>query len=80
VEIETPIKIKTKAMKQKTFYILAIICCMSLFSSAKQSGKNCDDKICCKQNKLKVAKQVQAKPAVKTGFDLSPLQVFVFGM
>lgn len=60
-------------MKQKTFYFLSIICCMSLLSSAKQTGKKCDH--LCKNNAAKCPKQVQARE--RYGYDLSPLTFFI---
>jgi len=61
-------------MKPKTFYILMIVCGLSLFSSAKQSGKYCDNKTCCNYNKQKCSKQ-----AKQADFELRPLQL-VFGI
>jgi hypothetical protein len=62
-------------MKQKTFYILAIVCCMSLFSSAKQIGKKCDH--LCKYDQSKCPKQVLKETKEKAGYDLSPLTFFI---
>jgi hypothetical protein len=62
-------------MKQKTFYFLAIICCMSLLSSAKQSGKKCDH--ICRFNQAKCAKQAQNAARERYSYDLSPLTFFI---
>jgi hypothetical protein len=47
-------------MKPKPFYIIALICCMSMFSAAKQSGK-IESKPCCKLRVIKDAGQAPAK-------------------
>jgi len=69
-------------MKQKTIYILVIVCCLSLFSSAKQAGKKeCPQKGCCQFSKQKLAeKEAQAKEKAKKSYDLSPLQLFMFSI
>jgi hypothetical protein len=62
-------------MKQKAFYIIAAICCLSLFSAAKQSGKKCDGicrslpSQCPKQNPLKVKEH--------SDYTISPLSFFI---
>jgi hypothetical protein len=63
-------------MKQKTFYMLAIICCMSFFSDAKQS---------CRQNDIPVYKSVNKKNCIKkdqpaTGYDISPMRFLIFSI
>jgi hypothetical protein len=35
-------------MKKKTFYVIALIFSISLFSSAKKIKGNCENEICCK--------------------------------
>jgi len=64
-------------MKPKTFYILMIVCSMSLFSSAKQTGKYCDKKTCCEYNKQQSMKQ--GKVAQQTDLDMPPLRL-MFGI
>ena len=60
--------------------MFALICCMSIFSSAKQSGNNCDKKSHCMPNKQNCTKQSRPESGARMGFDLSPLQLFVFGI
>jgi hypothetical protein len=67
-------------MKRKVIYLVALICCMSFFSSAKQNGKNCEKKHCCLLQKQNAAKQSGVTIPGSTGFDLSPLQLFVFSI
>ncbi|MEI9807061.1 MAG: hypothetical protein WDO16_03800 [Bacteroidota bacterium] len=68
-------------MKQKTIYIILIVCCLSLFSSAKQMGKEeCVKKSCCKINELKAARERDAKKQAEKTYDLSPLQLFMFNI
>jgi hypothetical protein len=66
-------------MKPKTFYLLMIICSMSLLSSAKQSGKDCD-KTCSGFSKQKCPKQAQPKAAKEADYDLPPLQLLMYGI
>jgi hypothetical protein len=63
-------------MKQKIFCMLAIICCMSFFSAAKQNGKKCDNSLPRPANSRKYIKET----GWETGFDLSPLRFFVLTM
>jgi hypothetical protein len=67
-------------MKQKTIYIIMIVCCLSLYSSAKQAGKGeCPN--ACKLIRQKLAeKEAQAKEEAKKSYDLSPLQLFMFSI
>ena len=65
-------------MKRKTFYILALICCMSFMSSAKQSGKKCDG--ICKNAQSKCPAQAVQKAKAKTGYDFSPLTSFIINL
>jgi len=64
-------------MKQKTFYILAVICCLSFISSAKQGGKQCDG-IC--KNVQKCPTQTLQKAKEKRGYDFSPLTSFIISL
>jgi len=59
-------------MKLKTVYILALICCASLISSAKQ--KACNGSCCKMQEQLNKSRLIKASRA---GYDLSPLNHFV---
>jgi hypothetical protein len=65
-------------MKQKIFYILMLICCMSLFSSAKQSGKVCTKKTIYSSGTPGITKQVEPKAENETEFDLPPLRLLKF--
>ncbi len=67
-------------MKPKTFYILMIICSVSLLSSAKQTGSKCDKQKCCKLNVQNADKKLLPKGAEKTGFDHSPLSLCLFSI
>ncbi|HTE32738.1 MAG TPA: hypothetical protein VK666_20295 [Chryseolinea sp.] len=61
-------------MKPKPFYIIALICCMSIFSSAKQSGKISSKS--CKESAVKGMKETNAKAegAEADVVSLSPLK------
>ena len=63
-------------MKQKTFYLLAIICCMSFFSAAKQVDSNCNRHL--PKNSIKVKSIKQTKQAV--GYDVSPMRFLIFAI
>jgi hypothetical protein len=64
-------------MKKKTLYILTVICCMSLLSSAKQqSGKPCPS--ICKTTCAK--KQIRPQVEEKSEYDLSHLSLFLFNL
>jgi hypothetical protein len=63
-------------MKQKAFYIIAAICCLSLFSAAKQSGKKCDG-ICCKSLPSPCPKQNSSKAKEHSDYTISPLSFFI---
>lgn len=63
-------------MKLKIFYLLLLICGISMISSAKQ--KACKAGSCCRSQKEEFAPQI--KSAGKNGFDLSPLRHFVFNI
>jgi hypothetical protein len=66
-------------MKQKTIYIIVVVCCLSLFSSAKQAGTRECPKTC--QIKQKLAEEeARAKEEAKKSYDLSPLQLFMFSI
>ena len=67
-------------MKLKTLYILILICSMSFFSSAKQSGKNCDNRTCCNMSKPVTTKLARSKMAKEADFDLPPLQLLMFDL
>ncbi|MBC7948856.1 MAG: hypothetical protein H7Y42_13285 [Chitinophagaceae bacterium] len=59
-------------MKQKTCYILLVVCCMSLFSAAKQSGRKCD----CRSSSS-VPKTKTVPSATGSGYDLSPISFII---
>jgi hypothetical protein len=65
-------------MKQKILYILAIviISCMSLFSSAKQKGSDCDSR--CPLSKSGSAKNIPSQKTQESGYELLPLSLFMF--
>lgn len=66
-------------MKRKTFYLLVLVCFLSVFSSAKQTGYSCKKIGWIMEGS---ASQQPVKPEQKSGmgFDLSPLQLFVFNL
>ena len=66
-------------MKPKTFYILAIVCSLSLLSSAKQSGQYCDKKTCCGYGKPKCPKQAAPTRSAQADYNLPTLRL-VFGI
>jgi hypothetical protein len=67
-------------MKPKTIYLIMIICSMSLLSSAKKSGQDCDKKTLSGFNKQKCTKQAQPKSAREADYDLPPLQLLMYGI
>jgi P pilus assembly chaperone PapD len=67
-------------MKQKIFYIVVIVCCLSLFSSAKQAGKVCVKNTNCQLSKKKMENAVQDKNKGQAEFDLSPLRLFLLSI
>ena len=46
-------------MKKKTFYLLALIFSISLFSSAKKLKGNCGNEICCELMKSKATNKAE---------------------
>jgi hypothetical protein len=62
-------------MKRKTFYIIMVICCLSLFSSAKQVCKGSDINV--SASKKEVMKQSE-KSRQLPAYDLSPIKLFLF--
>ncbi|HYM95276.1 MAG TPA: hypothetical protein VET23_14145 [Chitinophagaceae bacterium] len=69
-------------MKQKIFYLLALICCINIFSSANETRKACNSEFYCPLSLpvIKSSKKVNPVNAGGLGFDLSPLQLFVFNI
>ncbi|HWC55288.1 MAG TPA: hypothetical protein VG676_17010 [Chitinophagaceae bacterium] len=67
-------------MKRKTFYLLVVICCLSVISSAKQANYNCCKKIGCIINESALQQPVKAGQKSGTDYALSPLQLFVFNL
>jgi len=63
-------------MKQKIFYMLAIICCMSFFSAAKQNDSNCN--LHSPKNAVKAKSIKQAKQNI--GYDVSPMRFLIFAI
>lgn len=61
-------------MKQKIIYMLAIVCCMSFFSAAKQNDSKCNLRCCKTAIKTKPVNQAEQE----TGFNFSPLRLFIF--
>lgn len=72
--------IKPFAMKRKIFYLLALICCMSAISSARQTGRVYNKNTCCTAKTRQPAKMETGKNAGIAGFDLSPLQFFILSI
>ena len=62
-------------MKQKVFYIILVICCLSTFSSAKQTGKECQMNTCCK-----LKKQDTPKEKGNTDYNFYPLNLCMFSI
>jgi hypothetical protein len=60
-------------MKQKIFYMLAIVCCMSFFSAAKQNDSKCNLHCC----KTAVKAKSLNDAGQETGFNLSPLRLLI---
>ena len=68
-------------MKQKTIYIILVVCCLSLFSSAKQLGKNCVKNGGCKYSKQKAAvKEATLREQAQDAYDISPLHHFLLSI
>jgi hypothetical protein len=70
---------QSTAMKLKIFYILLIICCMSLFSSARPNDTEADRKCCCRISKTVCIKTSPLK-TVKADVDLPPLRLLMFDL
>ena len=67
-------------MKPKTFYILLLICSLSLFSSAKQAGSKCDKQNCCKFYEQKSGTKLSMKAPEKPSYGHSPLSLCLFSI
>lgn len=67
-------------MKRKTFYLLVVICCLSVISSAKQANDKCCQKMGCILEGSALQQPVKTEQKSGTSFDLSPLQFFVFNL
>ena len=65
-------------MKPKTFYLLLIVCTISLFTAARQVEKKCDKQKCCKQAELRATGKLLQTGAEKAGSDHSPLNLCLF--
>jgi len=57
-------------MKKKTFYVIALIFSISLFSSAKKLKGNCENEICCEQ--------MRSKATTETELNFPSLGLFLF--
>jgi hypothetical protein len=65
-------------MKKRVIYLVVFIFCLSYFSLAKQSGKNCDgDTGRPAVRVVEKQKQAAAKPK---GFDPLPFRIFIFSI
>jgi len=65
-------------MKRKIFYMLILLCSLGIITSAKQSKNNCCRNINCVMSGSANPKPVKSEPKESMGFELSPLQFFVF--
>jgi hypothetical protein len=57
-------------MKKKTFYLIALIFSVSLFSSAKKTKNNCDNAVCCES--------MRSKATNEAGLNFPSLGLFLF--
>ncbi|MDP4262381.1 MAG: hypothetical protein Q8941_07600 [Bacteroidota bacterium] len=68
-------------MKQKTFYILIIICSIGLFSSARPNGKECDREACSRYNHSSAcAKPCLSKTVKEADMELPPMRLLLFDL
>jgi len=65
-------------MKKKIIYMLALICCLNFYSSAKQAGTNCPKK-CCVDKAVGLKKQ-PAKIKKITTANIRPLHFYLFNI
>lgn len=65
-------------MKKKIIYMLAFICCLSFFSSAKQIGIGCIKK--CSYDKASSVKQEPAKARKVTPATIRPFNFYLFNI
>jgi len=63
-------------MKQKIFFMLAIICCISFFSAAKQNNNKCNRHFYKTEGKTKCVKQTKEV----TEYDVSPMRFLLFAI
>jgi hypothetical protein len=67
-------------MKRKIIYLLVMICCLSVFTSAKQASYKCNKKVDCLMEGAALPQPVKTEEKNEIGFELSPLQLFVFNL
>lgn len=65
-------------MKKKIFYILALICCLNLYSSAKQFCTTCTKKCCA--NKTNVLKKQPVKTKKMAVTNPRPFNFYLFNI
>ena len=67
-------------MKQKTVYLLLIICCMSFLPAANGNGSKCTLNACSKKSISPTQEQLQGLEVTETRFNFSPMDTFVLSI
>lgn len=65
-------------MKKKIIYMLALFCCLNLYSSAKQKGVDCIKK--CSISKTDAMKKTPTKIKKITTANIRPLHFYLFNI
>jgi hypothetical protein len=67
-------------MKKRVIYLVAFIFCLSYFSLAKQTGKNCDSDTSRQAVRVVSGKKSQTTSTKPKGFDRLPFRIFIFSI
>jgi hypothetical protein len=65
-------------MKKKIIYMLALMCCLNFYSSAKQLGTNCTKKCCAKKTADFKKQPIKIKKI--TTANMRPLHFYLFNI
>ncbi len=67
-------------MKQRTVYLLLIICCMSFLPAANGNGSKCTLNACSKKAISPLQEELRAGDVTETRFNFSPMDTFVLSI
>ncbi len=67
-------------MKKKLIYLVIFIFCLSLFTRARQDGRNCDHRLNCPASSAGSPKQMKPSTPREQGFDVAPFRIFIFSI